>query len=103
MTYEDGNRAMRKKGVEELFRLVDDIYWVERSVYGDKKSGEKGLDWLSKRKFSRLYKEMCGGLQDEYLCMIIECQHQIANNCYEEILQYSKQGIWKKMRDYYGN
>ena len=81
MGYNDYNmRKKRGKGVTELYELVDDIIGIEHNV--DK------LGYMVRKYYSKQLRKKADAIDDDYLCMTIECNHQLVNDAYESTLQY---------------
>jgi len=82
----------RANGVDELYDLIDDIYWIENEI--------ANKPWLIQKKYWREYSKCCSSAQDDYLCLLIPEQHEITNKCYESVLEYDKYSFFNKLGGY---
>lgn len=75
---------MRKRndGLNELTDLLDDIVWVESNI--------ERMGFLSRKKFKKIYRCLLDSLNDDYLGLIFEYQHEFTNTAYENTLSYRK-------------
>lgn len=80
--------SCRSDGIDKLFALTDDICWIQNEV--------KGLNFLWRHFFHKQYKIESRKIKDVYTAMSIECQHQILNNAYEQMIDFRKQPTIKK-------
>jgi hypothetical protein len=85
---EEKRRNRRSRGIDELFGLVDDIHYLDRCV--------SKMGFLERSKYRKLYMAGMDRLDDHYLCLVMECIHQVHNDAYEDLLVFHrKQGLAK--------
>ena len=81
-------RKRRSKGVDELYKMVDDVVWVENQV--------KKMPYFSRRYYHRKLRSLSRAVEDDYVCMTIECNLQMVNDAYESTIQYSRKPSFKE-------
>ena len=79
---------MRNDGIEEMNNLAEEIDWIYCEVE------KKGF--IQKKYFRKQYRNALNSLNDVYMDMVVSCQHQLANNAYEDLLDFIKHPPIKK-------
>jgi len=68
------------KALGEVDGLNKEIWQVEKKV--------EEMPYFTRRYFNKMYNERMDKFGDDYTGLLIECQHEVCNACYEDVLKY---------------